>query len=155
MNFFPFIFHYYKPKIWIKYELEFTYDIEKPKTYLNKIEAIPILYILMMISIILVFLSFMRFLIWKKFIDMTTELGYELTLTGTILMIFHNILLFCHPTPLFIGRRIEVFNTAVNANIYYYVNDIFYTLQIYKVLIVIKAFLTNSRFMTSRANRVW
>lgn len=109
----------------------------------------------MMISVILVFLEFLRFLIWKKFKEMTSEIGYEVSFLDIIFLIGHNLLLFCHPTPLLVGRKIEVYNAAVGANIYYYANDIFYTIQIYKVMVLTKYILTNSKYMSTRAHRVW
>lgn len=113
----------------LAYELEFEYEPADPKRSKFGRQVKPMLWILFLISSILVMLNLSRKIMVNKFKELTTGKKSDGTRLNLVMTIVKCVALFCHPSPFFLGKKLNFENVNLaGESLYHDVNDIFHIL---------------------------
>jgi hypothetical protein len=70
-------------------------------------------------------------------------------------VLFDCFMMFLHPYPFFVGKKIWVYNVATNNMIYYHWNDIFSMLAVIRICYFMRTTFELSSWRSRSAERVW
>lgn len=117
-----------------------------------------ILWIILWLNMILGLLNILRFFFFQHFYllkQVKDKTKRFLRKRDYFFIAFETFIILCGPSVFIIGRQIFVNNMIIASDIYYFVNDFFHLIQLYKVIIILRSALRSSEFSSNRAYRVW
>ena len=134
----------------LQYDLEFD-DNEHEEW------SVLILYVIFISSILLVIMTITRYILKLEFRDKRNGTTNKSTVWETgewKQMLAECIFVFIHPSPFFLGIKIETNTSYDKVRIYYHVNDILNIIVFLRLIVIIRVVLLHTYWYSNRAQRL-
>ena len=137
-----------------EYDLEFNFQ---PTDQVNVEMINNILVIIGWINIMMVIINILRYVLRNRFkiIKMEKPPGTTLWESGRMpFIITESLFILIGPCHWFIGKKFFTYNRIIAEEIYYMYNDILHVIQLYKIWLIARSILQNSRYASNRSHRI-